>query len=174
MLRGNTPGLRLPKRTPYEALATVMGGQQVYIQTFRPCNDGGVIVTTQYQIFFSAKSRFGAKLSREETQERATNVGPVKNKEKKRERKRGKEGSKDRSFCTHVRTFSFDPSFPLFLFLSFFLFFSFFLTGPTSVALSCVSSRLNFGPKSIFAQNKALGTVMGDQHTHENVHPGRS
>ena len=34
------------------ALATVMGGQQVCIQTFRPCNDGGVIVTTQYQIFF--------------------------------------------------------------------------------------------------------------------------
>ena len=37
---------------PAEALATVMGGQQVCIQTFRPCNDGGVIVTTQYQIFF--------------------------------------------------------------------------------------------------------------------------
>ena len=51
-------------------------------------------------------------MSREETQERATNVGPVKDKEKKRERerererKRGKEGSKDRSFCTHVRTLS--------------------------------------------------------------------
>ena len=83
----------------YGALATVMGGQQVCIQTFRPCNDGGVIVTTQYQIFFffPAKSRFGAKLSREETQERATNVGPVKNKEKKRERKREREreGRKD-------------------------------------------------------------------------------
>ena len=38
-----------------EALATVMGGQQVCIQTFRPCNDGGVIVTTQYQIFFPRK-----------------------------------------------------------------------------------------------------------------------
>ena len=34
---------------------------------------------------------FGAKLSREETQERATNVGPVKNKEKKRERERERE-----------------------------------------------------------------------------------
>ena len=49
-------------------------------------------------------------MSREETQERATKVGPVKNKEKKRERKRerkrGKEGLKDRSFCTHVRTLS--------------------------------------------------------------------
>ena len=38
-----------------KALATVMGGQQVCIQTFRPCNDGGVIVTTQYQIFFPRK-----------------------------------------------------------------------------------------------------------------------
>ena len=50
-------------------------------------------------------------MKREETQERATDVGPVKNKEKKRERERGreeegKEGSKDRSFCTHVRTLS--------------------------------------------------------------------
>ena len=35
-----------------KALATVMGGQQVCIQTFRPCNDGGVIVTTQQEIFF--------------------------------------------------------------------------------------------------------------------------
>ena len=36
-------------------------------------------------------------MSREETQERATNVGPVKNKEKKREREREreKEGRKD-------------------------------------------------------------------------------
>ena len=32
--------------------------------------------------------------------------------------------------------------------LSLSLFFSLFLTGPTSVALSCVSSRLNFAPKS--------------------------
>ena len=38
------------------------------------------------------KVDFGAKLSREETQERATNVGPVKNKEKKRER----EGERER------------------------------------------------------------------------------
>ena len=50
-------------------------------------------------------------MGREETQERDTDVGPVKNKEKKKERERerekeGKEGSKDRSFCTHVRTFS--------------------------------------------------------------------
>ena len=46
---------------------------------------------------FSAKRRFGAKLSRQETQERATNVGPVKKKEKKRERKREREreGRKD-------------------------------------------------------------------------------
>ena len=34
------------------------------------------------------KFNFGAKMSREETQERATDVGPVKNKEKKRERER--------------------------------------------------------------------------------------
>ena len=37
---------------------------------------------------------------------------------------------------------------PLSLSLSLSLFFSLFLTGPTSVALSCVSSRLNFAPKS--------------------------
>ena len=38
-----------------------------------------------------------AKLSREETQERATDVGPVQNKEKKREkeREREREGRKD-------------------------------------------------------------------------------
>ena len=35
------------------------------------------------------KVDFGAKLSREETQDRASNVGPVKKKEKKRERERG-------------------------------------------------------------------------------------
>ena len=40
------------------------------------------------------KVDFGAKLSREETQERATDVGPVKNKEKKRERKRGRKDQK--------------------------------------------------------------------------------
>ena len=40
---------------------------------------------------------FGAKLSWEETQERATNVGPVKDKEKEREkeREREREGRKD-------------------------------------------------------------------------------
>ena len=39
----------------------------------------------------------GASKSREETQERATDVGPVKNKEKKREREgeREREGRKD-------------------------------------------------------------------------------
>ena len=61
-------------------------------------------------VFFARKIDFGANLSLEETQERATEVGPVKNKEKKRERERekereieGKGGSEDRSFCTHVR-----------------------------------------------------------------------
>ena len=38
------------------------------------------------------------------------------------------------------------------LFLS--LFFYFFLRGPTFVALFCVSQRLNFAPKYIFAQKK--------------------
>ncbi len=59
-------------------MGTVMGGQQVCNQACRPCNDGGVTVTTQ-------------------TQERATDVGPVKNKEKKRkrEREREREGRKD-------------------------------------------------------------------------------
>ena len=61
-------------------------------------------------LLFTRKVLFGAKMRREETQERATDVGPVKKKEKKRERererKRGKEGSKDKSFCTHVRTLS--------------------------------------------------------------------
>ena len=43
------------------------------------------------------KVDFGAKLSREETQDRASNVGPVKKKEKKREREREREreGRKD-------------------------------------------------------------------------------
>ena len=41
--------------------------------------------------FFARKIDFGAKLSREETQERATDVGPVMNKEKKRERERKRE-----------------------------------------------------------------------------------
>ena len=74
-----------------------MSASVLCFQAFRPCNDGGVIVTTVGDfLFFSAKSLF-AKWSREETQERATNVGPVKNKEKKRERKREREreGRKD-------------------------------------------------------------------------------
>ena len=67
------------------------------IQTFRPCNDGGVTVTTQQEIFFFCvrKVNFGAKLSREETQERATDVGPVKNKEKKREREKEREKERE-------------------------------------------------------------------------------
>ena len=45
------------------------------------------------------KVNFGAKLSREETQERDTDVGPVKNRrrrkrEKERERKRGRKDQK--------------------------------------------------------------------------------
>ena len=50
-----------------------------------------------------------------------------------------------RNFCPLILPL---PSLSLFLSLS--LFFSLFMTGPTSVALSCVSSRLNFAPKSIF------------------------
>ena len=48
-------------------------------------------------MFLARKVYFGAKLSREETQERATDVGPVKKKEKKRKRKREREreGRKD-------------------------------------------------------------------------------
>ena len=46
--------------------------------------------------FFARKVDFGAKLCREETQERATNVGPVKKKEKKRERKRERERERER------------------------------------------------------------------------------
>ena len=42
------------------------------------------------------KVDFGAKLSREETQDRASNVGPVKKKEKKRERERGRERGEGR------------------------------------------------------------------------------
>ena len=59
----------------------------------------GVVVsfTGIFFFFFARKVDFGAKLSREETQERATDVGPVKKKEKKRERKREREreGRKD-------------------------------------------------------------------------------
>ena len=43
------------------------------------------------------KVNFGAKLSREETQERATDVGPVKNKEKKREREKEREKEREGS-----------------------------------------------------------------------------
>ena len=55
--------------------------------------------------FARATSQFWREIESEDTQERATDVGPVKNKEKKRERerrrerKRGKEGSKDESFA---------------------------------------------------------------------------
>ena len=42
------------------------------------------------------KVDFDAKLSREETQERASNVGPVKKKEKKRERERERERGEGR------------------------------------------------------------------------------
>ena len=47
---------------------------------------------------------------------------------------------------------------PLSLSLSLSLFFSLFLTGPTSVALSCVSSRLNFAPKSTCRAKKKKNT----------------
>ena len=41
------------------------------------------------------KVDFGAKLSREETQDRASNVGPVKKKEKKREREKEREKERE-------------------------------------------------------------------------------
>ena len=47
-------------------------------------------------LFFARQVDFGAKLSLEETQERATDVGPVKNKEKKRERERERERGEGR------------------------------------------------------------------------------
>ena len=47
---------------------------------------------------------------------------------------------------------------PLSLSLSLSLFFSLFLTGPTSVALSCVSSRHNFAPKWTFRAKKKRKT----------------
>ena len=69
------------------------------IQTFRPCNDGGVTVSSQWEIFllFLRKVNFWREIESEDTQERATDVGPVKNKEKKREREgeREREGRKD-------------------------------------------------------------------------------
>ena len=49
---------------------------------------------------------------------------------------------------------------PLSLPLSLSLFFSFFLTGPTSVALSCVSSRLNFAPKLTFRAKKKKTPIL--------------
>ena len=50
------------------------------------------------------KVYFGAKLSREQTQERATDVGPVKDKEKEREREREREREcekKESKFLAH-------------------------------------------------------------------------
>ena len=77
-----------------------MGGQQVCNQACRPCNDGGVTVTTQevfFLFFFTRKVNFWREIESEDTQEGATDVGPVKNKEKKREREgeREREGTKD-------------------------------------------------------------------------------
>ena len=49
-----------------------------------------------FSSFFARKADFGAKLSREETQVRATDVGPVmKEKKREREREREKEGKED-------------------------------------------------------------------------------
>ena len=50
-------------------------------------------------LLFTRKVLFGAKMRREETQERATDVGPVEKERKRkreRERKRGKEGPSER------------------------------------------------------------------------------
>ena len=61
-------------------------------QASRPCNGGGVTMTTQLVIFL--------KLRWEEMQERETDVGPVKEKGKQRKveggRERGNEGHKER------------------------------------------------------------------------------
>ena len=48
--------------------------------------------------FLRRKANFGAKMRREETQERAKDVGPKKEKKRKRERerKRGKGGPRER------------------------------------------------------------------------------
>ena len=76
----------------------------IFMGVLDPCTAGPPTVP---KAFFARKIDFGAKLSREETQERATDVGPVMkrerererelllNKEKKRERerKREREGS---------------------------------------------------------------------------------
>ena len=49
-------------------------------------------------LLFTRKVLFGAKMRREETQERATDVGPVKKKEKrKREREREREKKKKKT-----------------------------------------------------------------------------
>ena len=47
-------------------------------------------------LFFFVQVAYGAKLSMGETQERATDVGPVKNKAKKRERERERERGEGR------------------------------------------------------------------------------
>ena len=57
---------------------------------------------------------------------------------------------------------SVDPSFPLFLSLCLSL--SLPLTGPTSIALSCVSSRLNFAPKSTFRAKKETHLLCSHRH----------
>ena len=53
--------------------------------------------TTGDFLFFARKVHFDAEIKREETQERATDVGPVKKKEKEieRDREREEEGRKD-------------------------------------------------------------------------------
>ena len=51
------------------------------------------------------------------------------------------------------------------------LFFSLFLTGPTSVALSCVSSRLNFAPKLTFRAKKGEKHLLCS-HRHTTVIAG--
>ena len=67
------------------------------IQTFRPCNDGGVTVTTQWEIFlfFVRKVNFWREIESEDTQERATDVGPVQNEEKTREREKEREKERE-------------------------------------------------------------------------------
>ena len=80
------------------AKGTVMGGQQVCNQACRPCNDGGVTVTTNryFSSFLARKVNFWREIESEDTRERATDVGPVKNKEKKRERERERERGEGR------------------------------------------------------------------------------
>ena len=59
-----------------QAKPTVMEGQQECNHACRPCNGGGVTLNTQYEIFsfLREKSFFGAKMRREETQERAADL----------------------------------------------------------------------------------------------------